>query len=373
MADTTIEWTDAVWNPLRGCTRISAGCMNCYAERVAMRFSGEGQPYHGLVQMTSQGPKWTGRIELVPEKLEEPLRMRKPRKFFVNSMSDLFHEGVPFEFIDQVFAVMAVTRRHTYQILTKRADRMLEYFSRPGDRTLGGMPFSIINAAVKLGPDGQDNCGPAWPLENVWLGVSAEDQTRADERIPLLLQCPAAVHWISGEPLLGSIDLERVKWPDLGDHRVDVLRGGYWNKAPYLLGAPSAGLGEPKGGFTNHSDMPGKLNWVVAGGESGPGARPMHPDWARNLRDQCEAAGVRYFFKQHGEWAPGSGDFGARKFETAAIACDGRVVTDGYDAVGYPPGATSADGWAMVHRAGKKAAGRLLDGRTHDEFPEIQG
>lgn len=236
---TKIEWTDATWNPLRGCSRVSDGCRNCYAEKVANRFSGPGQPYEGLI---AKGGQWNGKIKLVPEKLSEPLRWKKPRMVFVNSMSDLFHESVPDDFIDKVFAIMAQCPEHTFQILTKRPKRMLSYLSA---KNLGRRVNSYLPSTVNY----------PIPPKNVWLGVSVEDQKSADERIPLLLRCPAAVRWVSAEPLLGPVNL-------------------------------------------TFEDRP--VDWVVVGGESGHGARPMAHSWARSLRDQCVSAGVPFFMKQMG-------------------------------------------------------------------------
>ena len=179
----SIEWCDATWNPIRGCSMVSHGCTNCYAMKVAHRFSGTGMAYDGLTKMTSAGPVWNGKITLVPKLLDQPLRWRRPRKIFVNSMSDLFHENVPDSFIAQVWNVMQNANHHTFQILTKRPERMLSWV---------GKWFR------------------SWPpLPNVWLGVSTEDQATADERIPLLLKTPAAVRWISAEPLLGPIDIRQ--------------------------------------------------------------------------------------------------------------------------------------------------------------------
>lgn len=248
MANTKIEWADVVWNPIRGCSRVSRGCERCYAERQAHRFSGEGMPYEGLTRMTEHGPVWTGKIKLVPELLDQPLHWKKPRRIFVNSMSDLFHEAVPDEFLDQVFAVMATAKKHTFQVLTKRPERMLKYFQEPA------RPDMVYWAAYKFGYLGA-MCGGTKapiPVPNVQLGVSVEDQETADERIPLLLQTPAAVRFISAEPLLGPIDL--LKMP--------------------------------------------QLDWVIVGGESGPRARQMQEGWARNLMLQCKAAGVTFFMKQ---------------------------------------------------------------------------
>lgn len=266
---TKIEWTrapgyiPATWNPLRGCTRVSEGCRNCYAERMAARLSGPGRPYDGLVRSTPDGPRWMGNVALVPALLDEPFRWRKPRMVFVNSMSDLFHAAVPFEFVDEVFGRMALADRHIFQILTKRPKRMLEYFSRPVEQ----WSAPIVHWRDALN---------AWPLRNVWLGVSVEDQRTADERIPLLLQTPAAVRFVSAEPLLGPIDLSR-----------------------YLFAAGDDGEPAPR----NEPFLP-CLHWVIVGGESGPGARPMHPDWVRSIRDQCIEAGVPVFVKQMGAvWA----------------------------------------------------------------------
>lgn len=246
---TKIEWTDATWNPLRGCSRVSDGCRNCYAEKVANRFSGPGQPYEGLI---AKGGQWNGKIKLVPEKLSEPLRWKKPRMVFVNSMSDLFHESVPDDFIDKVFAIMARRPKHTFQILTKRPERMLRYLS---STNIGRRVNSYLPSTVNY----------SMPLPNAWLGVSVEDQVTADERIPLLLQTPAAVRWVSAEPLLGPVNMT---WVDRSD-------GMMVERFPFI-------------------------DWVVAGGESGAKARPMHPEWVRSIRDQCVAAGVPFFMKQMG-------------------------------------------------------------------------
>ncbi|WP_309491393.1 DUF5131 family protein [Trinickia mobilis] len=351
-----IEWTDMVWNPLRGCSRVSQGCTHCYAERVAMRFSGAGQPYHKLVQMTSQGPKWTGKVRTVPEALAAPFGWAKPRRVFVNSMSDLFHESVPFEFIASVFAVMSVTTRHTYQVLTKRPERMVEFFKWVKDgegvfdddaissRMPKDIPWVPHHHNTRRG--GYDNCGPGFPYENVWLGVSVEDQRAADERIPLLLKVPAAVHFLSVEPMLGPVDLERpMPGPDL-----DQGSGAKICQPWYIQSG---------------------IDWVICGGESGPGARPMHPDWARDLRDQCAEAKVPFFFKQFGEWAPGENCGGPLK-RTEQVAhwfgdqwCFSTLTPSGSVGMHY-------DDEPTVYRVGKRTAGRHLDGRTHDEFPEAK-
>ena len=235
-----IAWTNATWNPVTGCTKVSQGCKHCYAERE-----------WGRLSVNQKATAYYGReftdIRCHPDRLTEgPIRWRKPRMIFVNSMSDLFHEKVPFEFIDEVFEVINCSPMHTFQILTKRPERMLEYFQR-----------SEIAWAVDEGP-----------LDNVWLGVSVEDQATADERVPLLLQAPAAVRWVSAEPLLDSVEINFALKNRLDQH-------GNWR----------SGSG---------------LAWVVCGAESGPRARPMHAEWARKLRDDCAAAGVPFFMKQLG-------------------------------------------------------------------------
>lgn len=297
-ATTEIAWTDATWNPTRGCSRVSEGCQKCYAERVARRFSGAGAPYEGLLHSSGA---WNGKITLAENHLLDPIRWGRGRRIFVDSMSDLFHENVPFEYVDKVFAVMACTTRHTYQILTKRPERMLEYFARLrwnvglfGDDDKGntyeemvrwhggprqGCPDQIHPGYVyrewrpNRGRGGYDNCGPTWPLENVWLGVSCENQATADERIPLLCRVPANVHFLSLEPLLGPIRF---------DHRhshcpTHDYAGGF------CIG-PCVDRVRPI--------------WAIIGGESGPGARPMDAQWAIDIRRQCDAAGTAFFMKQ---------------------------------------------------------------------------
>jgi protein gp37 len=227
-----IEWTDRTWNPTRGCTRVSEGCRNCYAERQAIRQSGPGGGYEGLVASHEGGPRWTGKVRFVAEKLAEPLRWKKPARVFVNSMSDLFHEGLSNEEIAAVFAVMALAPQHTFQVLTKRPARVLAWFawasSRPAHDGVGQggtlHPFQVLADAsgglVTVGAlYAQRGGGPApWPLPNVWLGVSVENQKAADERIPLLLQTPAAVRFLSVEPMLGPVDLSRWLSPHVGEH-----------------------------------------------------------------------------------------------------------------------------------------------------------
>jgi len=240
---TGIEWTEATWNPVRGCSRISEGCRNCYAELVAARFSGPGLPYEGLARMTPSGPRWTGDLQLIDKHLEDPIRWQRPRKIFVNSMSDLFHEKMPFDWIQAIFDVMFSAKRHTYQILTKRADVMAQ---------------KLRFVRTPLGTKWED-C----PDRNIWIGISVENQEAADTRLPYLRETPAAVRFLSVEPLIEKVDLR--KW----------LRPVTLNRGP----------------------MPG-VDWVIVGAESGGGARPMELDWARDVRDQCAEAGVPFFLKQ---------------------------------------------------------------------------
>lgn len=364
---TKIEWTDETWNPVTGCSKISQGCKNCYAMREWPRLAGNPKTAYFGREFTD--------VRCHPERLDQPLRWSKPRRIFVNSMSDLFHPDVPDDFIDRVFAVMALSPQHTFQVLTKRPERMRAYmnhgegFGRWG--FIDGRARQIYAERYRAPfPTGKVLLGP---LPNVWLGVSVEDQAAADERIPLLLETPAAVRWISAEPLLGPINLESVLWPNKGGHRVDVLRAGYWNAAGYRYGGPSAELGAERGLFTNHSDM-ARLDWVVAGGESGPNARPMHPDWARGLCDQCVAAGVPFLFKQWGEWAPRrpeserDGLDGATNLPAIDMWPCGYIARDGAEFRARPASTDNVLRQAMW-RVGKKAAGRLLDGAQYDGYP----
>jgi protein gp37 len=337
---TKIEWTDEVWNPVTGCTKVSPGCDNCYAERLTERFHGPGS---------------FAEVKLHEDKLDAPLRWRRPRMVFVNSMSDLFHDSIPNGFIAAVFAVMAGSPSHTFQVLTKRHGRMRSLFASEvfHDLMVGAARKMYYEMKLPLPGD----MSWVWPLPNVWLGVSVEDQKRADLRIPALLATPAAVRFLSCEPLLGPVDLSRYVSGDCPECGQDITT-------------------EACG--TVHADMACDptatgLQWVIAGGESGPGARPMHPGWAQTLRDQCQAAGVPYFFKQWGEWAPVPTD---------------HPKAQGMDVRGYfgaqcnyverpPMSALPAGQWSIggdtgftpMGRVGKTRAGRLLDGRTWDEFP----
>lgn len=281
MGETKIEWTDKVWNPVTGCTKVSKGCANCYAERIFHR------PYPGR-EFTD--------VRVHNERLSFPASWRKPCRVFVNSMSDLFHEGVGQHFVRLVFEVMINNPRHTYQVLTKRPKHM---------------HWLLGNADWWAGTE-------SGARSHIWLGVSVEDQKTADERIPPLLQTPAAVRFVSYEPALGPVDVNK-----------------------YLLPARLEGHQACRG-----------VHWVIAGGESGSKARPSHPDWFRSVRDQCQAADVPFFFKQWGEYAPIPGN-------DPEIAFGPRI------------GGMFID-FEWMGRYGKRRAGRLLDGREWNEFPEVR-
>ena len=338
-ANSKIEWCTATWNVTTGCSRVSEGCDRCYAMHFARRFDGEGKGYDGTTRRGKNGTDWTGVVHLHEDRLELPLRWRKPQRVFLDSMSDLFHPAVPFEFVDRVFAVMAFAKQHTFMILTKRPERMAGYLNDPATRERverAAKPFveargtnsdrQMYRSAEASGMRFAVAC--FWPLSNVWLGTSVENQEAADKRIPHLLETPAAVRFLSCEPLLGPVDL---RGKDTQGSALD----------PY-------------------EDDP-KIHWVITGGESGLGARPAHPDWFRQIRDDCEAAGVPYFHKQHGEftpWIPMHGNPENRPIQ--------HVMKDGS---AYYPGNYGASLQSMI-RVGKKRAGRLLDGVEHSAFPE---
>lgn len=289
---TEIGWTDRTWNPVRGCSIVSSGCINCYAMKQAHRFSGKA--YFGLTKQTAAGPQWTGKIRVVEDALLEPLSWRKPARVFVNSMSDLFHEDVPDEFVDRMFAVMALAPQHTFQILTKRAERMRDYMTGRRD-----VVTSAVEAIRPSRPprhwyyfsDAQMTMA-RWPLPNVWLGVSVEDQKHADVRIPLLLHTPAAVRFVSAEPLLGPVDLTPYGWLCGCDA---CCNGDRCPGPPECMRFDRRSCPVCKGTAKGHN-----INWVIVGGESGPCARPFHIDWARAIAEQCKIAGVACFLKQFG-------------------------------------------------------------------------
>jgi protein gp37 len=272
---TAIEWTDATWNPVTGCSKVSEGCRNCYAAALAPRLAAMGQDAYTDLPWTSRNAPEN--VKLHPARLAAPLRWAKPRRIFVNSMSDLFHELVPFEFVDRVFAVMALAPRHTFQVLTKRPERMAEYMlGRPTEALVNQTAFEMARDGLMGERDAREWAPLEWPLRNAWLGTSVEDD-RVRPRVDHLRRVPAAVRFLSCEPLIGPLDLD--------------LKG---------------------------------IHWVIVGGESGHGHRPIEARWVRDIRAQTEAAGAAFFFKQWGGVKP-------------------------------------------------KTGGRELDGRTYDEMPSAWG
>ena len=305
------------WNPITGCSRISTGCENCYAERLAGTRMKNEPSRKGLTRETERGPVWNGTVRFNDKWWWQPMNWRKPRRIFVVAHGDLFHENVPEQRLNEVFAMMMLAPWHTYQVLTKRSSRMRYYVNRMESEDAGYEDVTDAAERTGIGQTGLDLIeNTPWPIPQIHFGVSVEDQD-ADPRIVDLLNTAAAVRWISAEPLLGSLNVSPL------------------------------------------------LDWVVVGGESGPGARPMNPDWARSLRDQCVAASVPFFFKQWGEWLP----------------CE--ELPPPYEPFDFPRRFLALDGSHTAHptwpsdqemiRVGKKRAGRMLDGRTWDEMPALQG
>lgn len=255
--NSSIEWTDSTWNPVTGCSKVSEGCRNCYAEALSLRFGRSQKPWAAQYAVEN--------VVLHEDRLDYPRKWKDPRRIFVNSMSDLFHERVPDSFVAKVFRVMAQASHHTYQVLTKRPERMESLLQRWTERY-----------ALRMLEEG-DIAGQ-WPLPNVWVGTSVEDQRSANERIPHLVKTPSAVRFLSCEPLLAPVNLCQARGaPASHDHGPSCKE--------WLEG----------------------LHWVIVGGESGPRHRPMDLDWARDIRDQCLAARVPFFFKQVGGRTPKAG------------------------------------------------------------------
>lgn len=376
MADrSAIEWTDATWNPIRArnlktgkvgwhCEHATTGCELCYAEGFNKRL-GTGLAFK---------PGHRKDIEIFCDDvmLTQPLRWKKPRKIFPGSMTDLFADFVTDEWLDKIFAVMTLTPQHTYQVVTKRAARMRDYFEGRGLLRDGCVEIAradrVFEAAeLAYGRQWYDRKAAAmqpdnWPLPNVWLGVSTERQEEADERIPLLLQTPAAVRFISAEPLLGRIDL------------VSPL---YTGEAGITMRGYLRDHAEPDD-FHHHAS---KLDWVIAGGESGPKARLTSAYWVRLLRDQCSASSTAFYFKQWGEYLPVGQDLpGFGKVHGATAVKPGRMKLHyGGTRDRHPDHAFAERGVEfasvdnrLTFRVGKKAAGRLLDGVEHNEFPTAE-
>jgi len=355
-----IAWTDATWNPWIGCTKISPACANCYAERERAVKAlgvewGKGKPRH-----RTSADNWREPFRWDRKCAKEGRRMR----VFCASLADVFDEEVPDAWRDEVFATMALTPNLDWLVLTKRAAKMREYIESLGRDWVLRLSKAINRSdAMIRASDSPGRLTPRWPLLNVWLGVTAEDQPRADDRIPDLLATPAAKRFVSCEPLLGAVDLKHLDPKPFGA-KANALSGKWaWTDGPIRTETPA-------------------LDWVIVGGESGPKARPMHPDWVRSLRDHCAAARVPFFFKQWGEWSPvfmeedEEGRFGA------AYSIDGCGAPDALhkpdqeclfwqdgDLVHWPEvTGRSAIG---ARRTGRKAAGNLLDGRQHREVPSV--
>jgi protein gp37 len=383
---TNIEWTKGnktaagdlmpgrTWNPTVGCTEKSRGCQNCYAARMAWRIAHmnnkASKDYEGTVKKLPNGKVvWTGKVNLLPVRLLEPVMNRKPTTYFVDSMSDLFHESIPFEFIDQVMAIMALCPQHIFQVLTKRLDRLLKYMQKEQDFDYIGDNAEVIvsenphlfHIIERLTSEAKKTIGPVtitnellphlkeagwgwwhqkdenglkdggliyegdWPAKNIWLGGSIENQKAANDRFQPLydLHRMRWMTWVSNEPCVGPID---------------------WN--------------EPYYGF---------LDWMVTGGESGAAASPMHPDWVRATRDFCEKNNIPWFFKQWGEYTgqidmEGSGD----TEPTLWLCKDGRKGITEQFAI------KDLGNWCGVYKVGKHNAGRLLDGTLHDQMPVLK-
>lgn len=345
MQATTIEWADRTWNPVTGCTKVSQGCKNCYAERFYERFNG-----HGTFKF----------IHLHRERLSAPVGWKKPSMIFVNSMSDLFHESVPFDFIYRVILIMTQDAPwHIYQILTKRPDTAVAFFK-----------WLRTTRNISL---------ERWP--RIWIGVSVEDQKTADERIPLLMEIPAAVRFLSCEPLLGPVDIDSFKYHfgSIGPLCESCSGNGYY-KDNFHTPCPHC---KTTGG------NPWAIHWVICGGESGPGARPMHPDWVRLIRDKCEKHSIPFFFKQWGAWLPFEQDAQPPFYNCSANGANfdghGMNFMDSNADAGKWNGGTWMDGFeaqlycaatnnnpVMFLRRNKKKNGNLLDAIVHKNYPNLK-
>ncbi|MBB3608623.1 phage Gp37/Gp68 family protein [Rhizobium sp. BK602] len=435
MADhTKIEWTDATWQIVTGCSVVSPGCTNCYAMRLAGTRLRNHPSRAGLTKDTKAGPVWTGETRFNAQWLDQPLRWKTPRMIFVAAHGDLFADGVTDEQLDQIFAVMALSPQHIFQVLTKRPERMRDYLlemqrSFESDYLEFSRRWGTAAAEVTESPCASGAIEDIeFPLPNAWLGVSVEDQRRSDERIPFLLDTPAAIRWISAEPLLGTIDLRAFLpdtwkckqpvrdwadfvWPSWVPEGVRKDIESFWNpewgRGPnaWMRGAIENGqpllgttgqyetfrCGEPliEGRFVPawnnigrvitdagevhcvsagiYQSRPPRINWVVAGGESGWNARPMHPDWARLLRDQCAEVGVPFLFKQWGNWqvaCEANGHIDHDMLRNDAFWID-------VDSTRHKPSALGLKRPYAMHRVSKAVAGRTLDGVEHNGFPPL--
>jgi protein gp37 len=340
------------------CMKVSAGCKNCYAESITRRF----WPKDATVRFAGYTAKGmtNGEFILDEKQLLSVLKRRKPTKIFWGDMTDLFQDGIPDEFLDKCFAVCALTPHITHMFLTKRPERMGRYIVRAAEiikEDLFESPIARAMVAISKsrgdifpGNAALELCNTGWPLPNVWLGTSCEDQAAADKRVPFLLQTPAAVRFVSAEPLLGEICFKRIRMPEplFGWYDVDVFTGDIYRHAQKV------GFGHPR------------IDWLIVGGESGSGSRPMHPDWARSLRDECKGAGASFFFKQWGEWA----------IDHEAPNCEdwspGHALVNRLNGDIRGSESLSDETTVSMWKAGKKAGGAILDGREWRQFPEVR-
>ena len=349
------------WNPVVGCRKVSEGCRNCYAERMANRLAGIANKKSAATTSLLKyadviyNGKWNGKASFNTDELLAPLQWKSPRVVFVCSMGDLFHENTMETWIDKVMVMIALNPKHIFIILTKRAKRMAEYFSRPKEKIVEAWEKACYD--IGLSDSNDDIDSPAcfiynrafgytkksttgWPLTNMWLGVTAENKAAANERIPALLKIKAAVKFVSVEPMLGPVNLS------------------IWFYSGFM---------EPP--FDDCVD------WVICGGESGPGARPMHPDWVRSLRDQCKEAQVPFFFKQWGEWQNGS--CFKEKVKHLFMLDDGQAFGYSIETGMVEIKNVSSEYWnkhtpVTVSKVGRKQSGNLLDGVRYETYPSIE-
>lgn len=357
---TKIEWCEETWNPIVGCTKISPGCDHCYAERMAKRLKAMSEKYDGkgsdTLHRSATGPyaevisakgTWNGFTSFVKSAMEKPLHWKTPRKIFVCSMGDLFHESALIRWIDMIIAMAALVPKHIFIILTKRPEKMFDYFKASKDDLIERWGDACYEIGVSDKNDDIDSppcwihnrLQDEWPMNNLWLGVTAENQEQANIRISILLEIPAVKRFVSVEPMLGPIDF------------YDIQKG---NEFYHAL----KGFGDISGSNGHFGGT--KLDWVICGGESGPGARLMHPDWVRSLRDQCQNAGTPFFFKQWGEWVPE---------DQASKPLYEKYLTM---PINNWPKHLPQDphGQKLFFKAGKKAAGSTLDGEKFKEYPK---
>lgn len=350
---TKIEWTDSSWNVITGCSLESPGCTNCYAMKLAGSRLRNHPSRIGLTTQTKAGPVWNGALRFNEQWLEQPLRWATPRRIFVCAHGDLFHENAERWWIVEIFAVMIAAhhlRGHTFQVLTKRAKRMHELLndSQFWEQVYASSECLRIFHKNRRGDEVSPpnlKFSPQNPPPGIWVGISAEDQKRYDERVGYLRSTPAVIRWVSAEPLLSAIDMRFN----------DVNQTGRWD----AMG----------------NELPlRRIDWVVAGGESGRGARPFHPDWARSIRDQCAEHKVAFFWKQWGDFAdatneaPGGPLLKASR-EDRIFNAVGKFFAAGDKHFGMVDEGWKESGGAWMVRVGKKMSGRLLDGREHNEYP----